>query len=219
MAGLSPADIAIPIRSVLERQGNAQVVLGDATRIDLERRCVLLEQSGEVAYDFLIVAIGAKTNYFGHGDWAKAALGLKTIDDALAIRRRVLLAFEAAEREDDPEVRRRLLTFVVIGGGPTGVEVAGALTELGRFGLAGDFRRIRNERVRVVLIEAEGRLLAGGFDASLATSAKADLEHLGVEVRLSSRVTGIDSRAASISTESASIRRPCCGRPACEQNR
>jgi len=201
MAGLSPADIAVPIRSVLRHAENTSVLLADVTAADLERRRVQLEDGTALGYDYLIVAVGAKTNYFGHDEWSKWALGLKTIDDAVEIRRRVLLAFEAAEREDDPAVRRRLLTFVVIGGGPTGVEVAGALMELSRFVLADDFRRIRHERPRVVLVEMANRLLPGGFDETLATSAKAQLETLGVEVRLGSRVTGIDGRGVGLQDE------------------
>jgi NADH dehydrogenase len=198
MAGLSPADIAVPIRSVLSEQENVQVLLADVTGIDLSARHCRLDAGGTLAYDYLVVAAGAKTNYFGHDEWTRHALGLKTVDDALEIRRRVLLAFEAAEREDDPAARKRLLTFVVIGGGPTGVEIAGGLVELGNFVLADDFRRIRGEHVRVVLIEAEERLLPGGFDAILAVSAKKQLEELGVEVRLGSRVTGIDAHGVSL---------------------
>lgn len=201
MAGLSPADIAVPIRSVLKRQANTRVLLGEATRVDLSARAVVLDDGQSIPYDFVVIAVGAKTNYFGHDDWAAVALGLKTLDDAVEIRRRVLLAFEAAEREPDDDARRRLLTFVVIGGGPTGVEVAGALIELGRFVLADDFRRIRNERPRVVLVEAENRLLPGGFHPSLADAAKRQLEDLGVEVRLSTRVVHIDAHGVDLGAE------------------
>ncbi len=201
MAGLSPADIAVPIRSVLKEHERVQVLLADVTRVELADRRVVLEDGKSVAYDFLIVAIGAKTNYFGKDEWAKWALGMKTVDDAIEVRRRVLLAFEAAEREDDPEARRRLLTFVVIGGGPTGVEVAGALTELGKFVLADDFRRIRNERPRVVLVEMGDRLLSGGFAPHLSENAKSELERIGVEVRLGTRVTGIDEHGVDIDGE------------------
>jgi NADH dehydrogenase len=200
MAGLSPADIAVPIRSVLGRQENTEVLLADARRIDTENRRVVLED-GTLDYDYLVLAIGAETNYFGNGEWATHSLGLKTIDDAIEVRRRVLLAFEAAEREDDEATRRRLLTFAVIGGGPTGVEVAGALTELGRFVLAKDFRRIRNEHPRVVLIERDTRLLPGGFDAELAASAKTQLEQLGVEVRLGTSVKHIGAHGVSVDGE------------------
>jgi NADH dehydrogenase len=198
MAGLSATDIAVPIRSVLKRYANTEVFLGDVARVDLDARVVYLTDGESLPYDYVVVAAGAKTNYFGHDDWGAHALGLKTLDDALEIRRRVLLAFEAAEREDDPDARRRLLTFAVIGGGPTGVEVAGALAELGRFAIADDFRRIRGEHPRVVLIEATDRLLAGGFDPELSAKAKAQLEELGVEVRLGKKVTGIDGGGVTL---------------------
>jgi NADH dehydrogenase len=198
MAGLSPADIAVPIRSVLSKYENAQVLLADVDSIDLSARHLRLDSGKSLSYDYLVVSVGAKTNYFGHDDWTRHALGLKTLDDAVEIRRRVLLAFEAAEREEDPVARKRLLTFVVIGGGPTGVEIAGSLVELGRFVLADDFRRIRDERVRVVLIEATERLLPGGFHPKVATRAKEQLEELGAEVRLGSRVVGIDSHGVSL---------------------
>lgn len=198
MAGLSPADIAVPIRSVLKQSDNTQVLLAEVTRVDLGARTVHLDSGATVPYDFVVIAAGAKTNYFGHDDWGRYCLGLKTLDDAVEIRRRVLLAFEAAERESDPEAQRRLLTFVVIGGGPTGVEVAGSLAELGRFALADDFRAIKNRRPRVVLVEALDRLLPGGFDPILAASAKRQLEELGVEIHLSTRVIGIDARGVAI---------------------
>lgn len=201
MAGVSPADIAVPIRSVLKRQENATVLLADVSRVDLPAKKIELEAGHALAYDFLVMAVGAKTSYFGHDDWRAYSLGLKSLDDAVEIRRRVLLAFEAAEREDDPTARRRLLTFVVIGGGPTGVEVAGALTELGRFVLADDFRRIRSEKPRVVLVERSHRLLPGGFVEKLAVSAKKQLEELGVEVRLGETVIGIDERGVKLEKE------------------
>lgn len=200
MAGLSPADIAEPIRSLLSRQKNASVLLGEVTRVDLQASRVELDDGRFITFDFLILAIGAKTNFFGHDEWSRNALGLKTVDDALEIRRRVLLAFEAAEREEDPDARRALLTFVVIGGGPTGVEIAGSLAELGRFVLAADFRRIRHETPRVILIEATDRLLAG-FDPKLSESAKHQLEELGVEIRLGQRVKNIENRGVEVDDE------------------
>ena len=200
-AGLSPAEIAVPIRSVLKRQENTSVLLAEVTRIDLGARRVELESASALEYDYLIVAAGAKTSYFGNDAWQRFSFGLKSIDEAIAIRRRVLLAFEAAEREEDPEARRRLLTFIVIGGGPTGVEVAGALTELGRFVLADDFRRIRREKPRVVLVERSTRLLPGGFVEELAGSAKRQLEELGVEVRLGEAVVGIDEHGVKLDHE------------------
>jgi NADH dehydrogenase len=201
MAGLSPADIAVPIRSVLKRQENTSVLLADVNRVDLASKRVELEEGSSISYDFLIVGVGAKTSYFGHDDWRGYSLGLKSIDDAVEIRRRVLLAFEAAERTNDVAARRRLLTFVVIGGGPTGVEVAGALTELARFVLADDFRRIRSERPRVVLVERAPRLLPGGFVEKLAASAKRQLEELGVEVRLGETVVGINEHGVRLEKE------------------
>ncbi len=192
MAGLSPADIAVPIRSILSSQDNAMVLLGEAVGVDLQKKRLTLKDGEELGFDYLVVATGAKTNYFGHDGWTRHALGLKTLDDALAIRGRVLLAFEAAEREQDPEARRRLMTFVVIGGGPTGVECAGALSELARFVLARDYRVVRPETPRIVLVEAQDRLLSGAFSDALARSARRQLEDLGVEVMVGHRVQAID---------------------------
>jgi NADH dehydrogenase len=188
-AGLSPADIAGPIRSIFRRQKNTTVILGEVTAIDLAARRLHFDGSS-LTYDFLIVATGAETNYFGHDRWAKYAPGLKDIDDALEIRRRVLLAFEAAERDPDPERRRQLMTFVVVGGGPTGVELAGALAELSRFVLGRDFRSIRPEEARVVLLEGGPRILPA-LPEDLSASAVRQLEHLGVEVRTGGAVTDI----------------------------
>lgn len=194
MAGLSPADIAYPIRTVFRHQDDVSVLLGAVESVDLAARRLRLEDGASLAYDYLVVAAGARTNYFGRPDFERSSLGLKSIDDAVDIRRRVLLAFEAADREGDAEARRRLLTFAVIGGGPTGVEVAGALVELGRSVLAKDFRTIDAREIRVVVIEMMDRLLPGGFDPELARRARAQLEELGVEVRLSSPVRRIDAR-------------------------
>src|SRR5438105_3509796 len=149
-ASLSPGDIASPIRWVLRKQKNVEVLLADARAIDSSKREVVLDR-GSIAYDYLIVASGAAHAYFGHPEWASRAPGLKTLDDALEIRRRVLLAFEAAERESDPDRQRRLLTFAIVGGGPTGVELAGALAEIARQSLPQDFRRIHPESARIVL--------------------------------------------------------------------
>ena len=198
MAGLSPADIAVPIRSVLARYESVNVVLGEVVELDLGAQSARLDGGDEVRYDWLVVATGAKPNWFDHDDWSNCALGLKTVEDAIAMRHRVLLAFEAAEREPDPEARRRLLTFVVIGGGPTGIEIAGALAELGRCVLAKDFRTLRRERPRIVLVEAAGRLLPSGFRESLSASALRQLEELGVEVLLSRRVLAIDCAGVTL---------------------
>jgi NADH dehydrogenase len=191
MAGLAPAEIAVPIRSVLRAQENARVLLADVTHVDLAARLVHTREMPPVAYDYLVLAYGAESSYFGHDDWAKLAPGLKDLDDAVEIRRRVLTAFEAAEREENPVERRRHLTFVVIGGGPTGVELAGAIAELATFVLARDFRSIRPDATRVLLIEGGDRVLAS-FDPRLSERAEKSLCEMGVEVRKNTRVTQID---------------------------
>lgn len=197
MAGLSPADIAAPIRSVVRFQPNVSVLLAEVQDIDVNARRVVLDR-GDLRYDYLIVAAGAQNHYFGHDDWAKYAVGLKDIDDAVEVRRRVLLAFEAAERTVDPAERERLLTFVVVGGGPTGVELAGALGELSRYVLARDFRNINPAQAKIILIEGGPRILSS-FPDALAMRAVIDLGHLGVEVRAGLRVTKIDGRGVEAS--------------------
>lgn len=198
-AGLSPADIAYPIRTVLRHQENARVLLGEVTRIDLPAKRCVLDDGSELGWDYLVLAAGARTNYFDkEAEWKPHALGLKDLDEALEIRRRVLLAFEAAERETDPALRQRLLTFVVIGGGPTGVEVAGALSDLSRTVLADDFRTIDPSVSRIVLIERGERLLSGGFDEKLSKRALRQLVELGVEVRLTTSVDVIDGRGVCV---------------------
>jgi NADH dehydrogenase len=191
-AGLSPADIASPIRSILGKQENVDVQLATAVSIDLAKRKVTLAD-GELAYDYLILAAGAHTNYFGHAEWERHAPGLKSLEDAIEVRRRTLLAFEKAERTEDEAERRRLLTFVAIGGGPTGVELAGAFAELRRFVLPRDFRAIHPEEASVVLLEAGPRILPA-FDPSLSQRAVDQLNDLGVVVRTGSMVTSIDDR-------------------------
>src|SRR2546425_8827060 len=168
-AALNPSDIAAPIRRILRRQENATVILAEATAIDVTARTVLLAD-GEVPYDFLIVATGAAHSYFGHDDWARFAPGLKTIEDALDIRRRILLAFEAAEREIDPDRRAAWLTFVIVGGGPTGVELAGAVGEIARRILREDFRHIHPRSARGFLVQAPPPVLQA-FDGALAQRA------------------------------------------------
>ncbi|MFZ5893888.1 MAG: NAD(P)/FAD-dependent oxidoreductase [Myxococcota bacterium] len=192
MAGLSPAEIAGPIRSVLSKQKNVRILLANATRVDMAARRVELGEAPALQYDYLVMACGSRTNYFGHDDWQNVAPGLKDIEDAIEIRRRVLLAFEAAERETDPAAQRRHLTFVVIGGGPTGVELAGAIAELAGYVLSRDFRSIRPEATRVVLIEGSPRVL-GTFSPSLSERAKKSLEEMGVQVLTGARVTRIDA--------------------------
>lgn len=193
MAGLSPAEIAAPIRSVLSKQKNVRILLANATRIDTAARRVELAEAPALQYDYLILAAGSRTNYFGHDEWQAVAPGLKDIEDAIEIRRRVLLAFEAAERETNPDAQRRHLTFVVIGGGPTGVELAGAIAELAGYVLSRDFRTIRPEATRVILIEGSPRVL-GTFAPSLSERAKQSLTEMGVEVLNSARVTRIDEQ-------------------------
>jgi NADH dehydrogenase len=200
MAGLAPGEVAVPIRGVLRLQQNARVLLSDVTDIDLEQRLVKSREAAPIQYDYLVLAPGAENSYFGHDDWQQAAPGLKDLDDALEIRRRVLLAFEAAERETDPAVQRRHLTFVVIGGGPTGVELAGAIAELATFVLARDFRAIQSDATRVILIEGGSRVL-GSFPEALSASAQKSLAQMGVEVRAGLRVTHIDHRGVSCGNE------------------
>jgi len=187
-AVLDPSDIAFPIRAAFRRQRNVHVVLDEARRVDLERG-VLQLRADEIPYDFLILATGASASYFGHDEWSPYAPALKTIEDALEIRRRVLLAFEAAEH--DPDGAAAWLTFVVVGGGPTGVEMAGAFLEIARNSLAHDFRNIDPRLARVLLIEAGDRVL-GTYPEELSDKARAQLERLGVDVRTSTMVTEID---------------------------
>jgi NADH dehydrogenase len=190
-ASLSPADIASPIRWILRHQSNVQVLLADASAIEPEPQRVLID-GGSVDYDYLVVATGATHAYFGHPEWAEGAPGLKTLDDALEIRRQILLAFEAAERESDPAARTRLLTFVIIGGGPTGVELAGALAEIAQQTLREDFRSIRPESARIILLEG-GPYILPTFPDSLRHAASDSLTRLGVDVKVGSMVTGIDA--------------------------
>ena len=207
-ASLSPADVASPIRWILRRQSNVKVLLGDVRAIDPERRLVTYVDGGhgpaeaghQLPYDYLIVAAGAGHSYFGHPEWAARAPGLKTLDDALEIRRQVLLAFEAAERESDLEVRQRLLTFVIVGGGPTGVELAGALAEIARQSLVDDFRSIHPESARVILLEAGPHLLPA-FPYSLRVAATTSLRRLGVDVRTLAAVTDVSADGVRVGDE------------------
>jgi len=190
-AGLSPGDIASPIRWILRHQKNLRVWLAEATAIDTDRRVVRLID-GELPYDFVIVAAGSTHAYFGHNDWQSFAPGLKTLEDALDIRRRVLLSFEQAEREPDRAAQRWLLTFVVVGGGPTGVELAGALAEISRHALANDFRDIDPESARIILVEGGPDVLPT-YPAELSAFARRALERLGVSVWTGSLVTGVQA--------------------------
>ncbi len=190
-AGLSPAEIAAPIRAVLSSQENVTVLLDEVTGADLSRRTLRLREQ-TLAFDYLVVAVGAVNNYFGKDAWREYAPGMKTLDEAIEIRRRVLVAFEQAEREDDSSAREALLTMVVIGGGPTGVEMAGALADLSRTVLARDFRRIDPEKARVILVDGGERVLSG-FPRHLSESARKQLGELGVELQMGSRVSRVDA--------------------------
>jgi NADH dehydrogenase len=198
-AALSPADIASPIRTIFRHQPNVSVVLANVSAIDDARNEVIAD-GRRIPFDYLIVATGAQQAYFGHVDWAPHAPGLKTIDDATSLRSRILLAFEKAETEPDAGERRRLLNFVVVGGGPTGVELAGAIAELAKRALASDFRTIDPRSARIVLVEAGPRVLSQ-FDESLSRSALRALEQLGAEVRLGTEVTGCDDAGISMGKE------------------
>ncbi len=186
---LSPANIAAPLRAVLKRQRNTRVLLGEVTGFDLDRRAVLLK-AGELPYDSLVVAAGAHNHYFGHPEWEALAPGLKSVEDATEMRRRVLLAFEEAERSPDPAAREALLTFVVVGGGPTGVELAGALAEVARHTLRDNFRTIDPASARILLLEGTDHVL-GQFDTPLPAKARRALERMGVTVVTRALVTDV----------------------------
>jgi NADH:quinone reductase (non-electrogenic) len=198
-ATLSPGDIAAPIRWILRHARNVRVLLGEAVRIDVSARRVELADGGALDYDYLIVASGSSHAYFGHDEWEPYAPGLKTLEDAITIRRRILLAFEKAERETDPARQREWLTFVIVGGGPTGVELAGTLAEIARQTLRDDFRSIDTSRARIVLVEAS-RLLAT-FPESLQDAARRSLKRLGIEIREGVAVTHIDAHGVMLGNE------------------
>jgi NADH dehydrogenase len=195
-AALNPGDIAIPLRSILRGQANATVLLAEVERIDVAARTVHLAD-GSLAYDALVVAAGATHSWFGHGEWAPFAPGLKSLADALSMRERILRAWEAAEREGDPERRRAWLTFVIVGAGPTGVELAGAVAEIGRESLARDFRSVDASQARVVLVEAAPRVLST-FPPDLSERARRQLERIGVEVRAGALVTAVDAEGLTL---------------------
>lgn len=199
-AGLSAPSISAPIRHILWRQRNATVLMGNVTGVNVDRRCVCLDDGGEVPYDKLILAPGAVNTYFGHDEWARHAPALKTLEDAMEIRARVLLAFERAERETDPAKRAQWLTFVVIGAGATGVELAGTLAEIARRTLHGEFRNFDPRNTRVVLVEGADRVLPP-YPADLSEKARRQLERLGVTVWLGKRVTAIDDDGVSLGAD------------------
>jgi NADH dehydrogenase len=203
-AALNPSDIAAPIRRVLRRQGNAEVVLGEVTGVDLAGRRALLAD-GELPYDRLILATGATHSYFDHPEWERFASGLKTVEDALEIRRRILTAFERAEREEDPRRQQAWLSFVVIGAGPTGVELAGAIAEIARHALGTDFRHIAPERSRVLLLEGAPHVLPT-YPPDLRASAARQLGRLGVEVRAGAAVTRVDEGGVEVAGERIAAR-------------
>jgi len=198
-AALSPADVAYPIRAALRHQANARVLLADVQSVDVDGRRITVD-GGALDYDFAVIACGATHSYFGRDDWAKSAPGLKTVYDAIDIRTRVLFAYEAAEREADASRREAWLTFVVVGAGPTGVELAGALAEIGRHAIAHDFRRIDPTAVRVVLVEGAERALPT-YPPELSERAAQQLSRLGVELRCATRVTDIDDHGVVTSGE------------------
>src|SRR6476620_343239 len=181
-AALSPADIAAPIRGILSKYENIDVILAEARGVDIEARVVHIAE-GSIPYDFLIIATGSRHSYFGHDEWEKIAPGLKSLEDAVEIRRRILLAFEFAEKTTDPEARAAAMNFVIIGGGPTGVEMAGAIAEIAREPLAKDFRHIDPSTARGILVEGDKRVLSA-FPEDLSESALKQLQALGVEVIL-----------------------------------
>jgi NADH dehydrogenase len=199
-ATLSPSDIAAPIRWILRHVHNVRVLLAEASRIDVNRRRVELTDGAALDYDWLIVATGSRHAYFGHGNWEPNAPGLKTLEDAIAIRRRILIAFERAEREEDAGRRRELLTFVIVGGGPTGVELAGTLAEIARQTLRDEFQSIDTSRARIVLVEA-GPTILPTFPEKLRNAARRSLQRLGIEVREGTAVTAVDARGVMAGTD------------------
>lgn len=203
-AALNPSDIAVPIRRILRRQRNAEVLLSEARGVDFGESSLLLDE-GSLRYDYLVVATGARHSYFGRDDWMSVAPGLKSIGDALEIRRRVLEAFELAERETDVAARDAWLTFVVVGAGPTGVELSGALCEIAQHALARDFRRINPAQARVILLEGSDRVLPP-YAPELSAKARQQLERMGVEVRTGQRVTEIDAEGVDVGSERTATR-------------
>jgi NADH:ubiquinone reductase (H+-translocating) len=199
-ANLSPADIAIPIRSVLTSQQNTGVLMAEVTGVDTQEQQVLLGDRQSIHYDYLIIATGATSNYFGHPEWQQLAPGMKSLDDALTVRRVVLSAFEAAEREPDEAKRKALLTFVLVGGGPTGVELAGAIAELARKALRGNFRHIDPNMTRIVLVEGKSRVMPS-FPPPLTSKVQSKLKQLGVELKMGVHVEKVGQGGVEIGKE------------------
>jgi NADH dehydrogenase len=199
-AGLSAPDISAPVRHILGRQRNATMLMAEAARVDAQKRAVVLQDGSELSYDYLIVAAGSVNHYFGHDEWAEHAPGLKTLAEALEIRTRILNAYEQAERAADPSERAAWLTFIVIGGGATGVELAGTLAEIARHTLRGEFRRIDPGKARIVLIEGSERVLPP-YTPELSEKARRQLERLGVTVWLGRRVTAVDAHGVTMGGE------------------
>jgi len=198
-AALSPADIAAPVRAILSKCKNTEVILAEVQAIDAHGKRVQMVD-GDLAYDYLILATGARHSYFGHPEWERLAPGLKSLEDGVEIRRRILLAFEYAEKITDEAARQAAMTFVIIGGGPTGVEMAGAIAEISRYTLAKDFRHINPSEARVILVEADPRILAS-FPEDLSASALAQLRELGVEVRTGIRATDLSEYGLQVGDE------------------
>ncbi|PYI61726.1 MAG: FAD-dependent oxidoreductase [Verrucomicrobia bacterium] len=198
-AALSPADIAAPIRAILSKCRNVEVILAEVESVDVDAKKVKTVDL-QIDYDYLILATGARHSYFGHGEWEKLAPGLKSLEDAVELRRRILMAFEYAEKINDEKARRAAMNFVIIGGGPTGVELAGAIAEISRHTLARDFRHINPSEARVILIEGDSRLLAA-YPPDLSESARKQLTDLGVEVRTNSRATNLTEAGVQIGDE------------------
>src|SRR5438876_5312088 len=198
-AALSPADIAAPVRAILSKGENMEVILAEVEAIDVGSKKVKMTDR-ELDYDYLIVATGARHSYFGHPEWERLAPGLKSLEDAVEIRRRILMAFEYAEKISDEAARKAAMTFVVIGGGPTGVEMAGAIAEIARYTLAKDFRHIDPSQARVVLVESEPRVLAA-FPEDLQTSARKKLVDLGVELRTGAHATNLSEQGLQVGDE------------------
>jgi NADH dehydrogenase len=199
-AALSPADIAAPVRAILSKCENLEVILAEVQSVDVDSKKVKTSDGGEFSYDFLILATGSRHSYFGHDEWEKLAPGLKSLEDAIELRRRLLMAFEYAEKINDEAARKAAMTFVIVGGGPTGVEMAGAIAEIARYTLAKDFRHIDPSQTRVILIEGEPRLLAA-FPEDLSASALKQLVDLGVEVRTGARATALTEAGVQVGDE------------------